>query len=66
MASPRGQCWVLNCLFYINDICHISNILKLALFADNTNMFCSGKNLQELLGCITEEMCKLKRWFNGN
>ena len=53
-------------ILYINYICNISNILKLVLFADHTNMFCSGKNLQEFLGCNTEEMCKLKSWFDGN
>ena len=51
---------------YINDICNVSNILKFVLFADDTNIFCSGGNLQELLGRITAEMCKLKNWFDRN
>lgn len=30
---------------YINDICRVSNLLKVILFADDTNIFCSGDNL---------------------
>ena len=53
-------------ILYINDICNISKILKLVLFADDTNIFCSGGNLQELLRMITTEMCKIKNWFDRN
>ena len=28
--------------FYVNDICNISKVLKFVLFADDTNIFCSG------------------------
>ena len=27
-------------LLFINDICNVSNLLKFALFADETNIFC--------------------------
>lgn len=53
-------------ILYINDICKVSNILKFVLFADDTNIFCSGDNLQLLLEEITSEMNKLKRWFDRN
>lgn len=53
-------------IIYINDICKASDILKLVLFADDTNIFCSGGNLKELLDTITSEMCKIKKWFNRN
>lgn len=33
-------------IIYINDICRVSDILKLILFADDTNILCSGDNLQ--------------------
>ena len=29
-------------IIYINDICNVSDVLKLVLFADDTNIFCSG------------------------
>ncbi len=39
---------------------------KFVLFADDTNILCSGEDLQLLLDEITTEMNKLKRWFDGN
>ena len=41
-------------------------MLRLVLFADDTTIFCSGKNLKELMGLITREICKLKTWFDRN
>lgn len=40
-------------IMYINDICNVSNALMLVLFADDTNIFCSGENLK-LLDKITK------------
>ena len=37
-------------ILYINDICRVSKVLRLVLFADDTTIFCSGKNLKELMG----------------
>uniref|UniRef100_A0A672HNL4 Reverse transcriptase domain-containing protein n=1 Tax=Salarias fasciatus TaxID=181472 RepID=A0A672HNL4_SALFA len=51
---------------YINDICKVSSIVKLVVFADDTNIFCSGENLQQLLDVVSAEMCKLKLWFDTN
>ncbi len=51
---------------YINDMCRVSDILKFILFADYTNIFCSGDNLQQILEVITIEINKLKRWFGVN
>lgn len=53
-------------LLYINYICKVTKIVKLVLFADDTNIFCSGGNLQELVETITSAMYKLKRWFDRN
>ena len=53
-------------ILYINDMCEVSNILKMVVFADDTNIFCSGKNLQELLDKVTSELSKLKGWFDKN
>ena len=39
---------------------------KLVLFADDTNIFCSGSNIQELSELVTSELCKLKQWFDRN
>ena len=44
----------------------MSQKLKIVLFADDTNIFCSGDNLKELLKEVTNEMNKIKLWFDKN
>lgn len=51
---------------YINDICKVSKVMKFVLFADDTNIVCSGDKLKQLLAEITQEMNRLKNWFNKN
>ena len=46
-------------LTYINDTSHVSNILKFILFADDTNTFCSDKNLKQLSQTVSFELDKL-------
>ena len=53
-------------IMYINDIVKSSKIMKFVLFADDTNIIISGQNREQLLKQITNEMNKLKRWFNVN
>ena len=31
-------------VLYVNDVCNIIKVLKFLLFADDTNIFCSGHN----------------------
>ena len=53
-------------IIYINDICNVSDVLKLVLFADDTNIFCSGKNLTTLCETVSRELDKLNVWFRVN
>ena len=53
-------------LLYINDICLVSPSMKFVLFADDTTIISSGHNLQQLLNDITQEMDKVKIWFDQN
>ena len=53
-------------LIYINDICNVSSIFQLILFADDTNVFCSGKNLPYLMNQANRELNKLSDWFTAN
>lgn len=50
-------------ILYINDICKVSKVLKLVLFADDTNIFCSGSDLQSLTEVINTELNKLKAFI---
>ena len=47
-------------------MCNVSNLVKYVLFADDTNIFKSGKNIHELSKEISSEMDKLNVWFNVN
>jgi hypothetical protein len=79
LGSSRSVCLDIACgipqgsvlgpklfILYINDICSLSKLLKMVLFADDTNIFCSGENLQQLVKDVTKEINKLKIWFDSN
>ena len=51
-------------ILYINDICNVSKVLNLILFADDTNLFKSGSDLSILCNEISTELSKLYTWFN--
>ncbi len=53
-------------IFYINDICKVTNLLKFVIFAYDTNIFCTGDDLQHVLKIVTKEMNNLKLWFDSN
>ena len=53
-------------LLYINDIAYVSDILYLILFADDTNAFVSGKNVNELINLMNVELAKLNDWLYAN
>ena len=39
-------------ILYINDICNISKVFDSILFADDTNLFCSDNDINDLCGII--------------
>lgn len=53
-------------IMYINDICNVSKLLHFVLFADDTNLLCSGKDLRHLLDTVERELGTIKRWFDIN
>ena len=53
-------------ILYINDIMHVSNLAKLIMFADDTNIFFSGADLDELSNHVNIELDKFSRWFKVN
>ena len=46
-------------ILYINDMCNVSTLLKPILFADDTNLFYSGKDIDELCNVVSIELDKL-------
>ena len=53
-------------IIYINDITTSSSILKSILFADDTNLFNSNQNFQQLIESTNFELNKLSEWFKSN
>ena len=48
----------LHVLIYINDLPSVSELFMPVLFADDTNLFCTGKNLSDLVNEINVEIDK--------
>lgn len=53
-------------LLYINDIVNVSNKLFPILFADDTNVFIEGQDLNDMTVVMNRELCKLVIWLNIN
>ena len=53
-------------LLYINDLCNVSKKLFSLLFADDSNMFLSGKDPDDLIRTMNEEMVKVIDWLQIN
>ena len=53
-------------LVYINDLAFVSNKLFSLLFADDSNMFISGNDPNDLVETMNIEMIKVVDWFNIN
>ena len=53
-------------LLYVNDIATVSSKLLLVLFADDTNALVSGKDVEQLIQLINEELHKICTWLSAN
>ena len=53
-------------LFIINDMVNVSKIFKFIIFTNDTNLFCTSKDIVSLSVTICKELMKLKKWFALN
>ena len=53
-------------LLYINDLQFVSNILCPIIFADDTNLFMSGRDMYEMNIQFNTELDKVNTWFLMN
>ena len=53
-------------LLYINDFNNCSQVLDFHLFADDSNLFYSNKNLKDLEQTINEELKNVSDWLGAN
>ena len=56
----------LRFLIYINDLSSISTLLFTILFADDTNIFLQGKNIDDLENQMNLELIKIVMWLEEN
>ena len=53
-------------LVYINDLCSLCKHTAPILFADDTNLFCNGTDLQEMEKCINDKPAQISQWLKVN
>ena len=53
-------------ILYINDLYKTSNNLTFVLFADDTNVFLKGSQLDHVIDCLNIELNKIAKWFDAN
>ena len=53
-------------ILYINDLTSVSKILRSIMFADDTNLFLSGKNVADIESRFNSELFCLTEWFQSN
>jgi len=53
-------------LLYVNDMPNASKVLNAILFADDTNLFYSGNNIEYMCEIVSNELMHLNQWFIVN
>ena len=53
-------------LLYINDIVNVSPLLFTILYADDSNLFLTGKKVATLIDIMNKELSKIKEWLHSN
>ena len=53
-------------LMYINDLPNCSDKLCFKIFADDTNVFASARDLKSLEHLMNSELAKVKKWCDVN
>ena len=53
-------------IIYINDISYSSNFFKYSLYADDSVLYMSGKNLPLLINMISNELITVNNWLLAN
>ena len=53
-------------LLYINDIHRVSEKLSFVMFADDTNIFIKGCDLNNIISILNSELKNISTWFQAN
>ena len=64
---PQGSvCGPLLFLLYIDDISKVLTTCKVSLYADDTVLYCSAKNINDVIACAQNDLQALSNWCNKN
>ena len=67
VGVPQGSCLCpLLFLVYINDLPCIAKNSKVSIYADDTSIYHSPKDITQLNKALNEELIRLDRWLKGN
>ena len=53
-------------IIYMNDICNVSELLYIIMYADDTSVIMSGNDLKSLIQTVNSELCLLNTWLKAN
>ena len=53
-------------LLYVNDLKNASFVLDPIMFADDTNLFDTHSNIQNLISMMNEKLASINQWFTSN
>ena len=53
-------------IIYINDLPNVSSLTQSLLFADDTSIFCSHKDVNHLVSIVNNELAKIIIWLKVN
>ena len=53
-------------ILYINDLCNVTRFAKMVLFADDTNIFLDGDDVNSVCERLNSELEMMHAWFNVN
>ena len=53
-------------LIYINDLPNVTQDTESILYADDTNIFVTGTNINNMIDCLNNNISLLVRWLNSN
>ena len=62
----KHRCWAKYFFLYINDMCRSSNQMRFVHFADDTTVFGSDSDINNVHATVNRELVGVYTWFKAN